>query len=179
MTVSRGDVLRYRFRRHELHRAPGSAPGPADVALLDYGVQDTGTDGAAWALAVRGAPAAGADELAFAWTMRGAPHAYRRSALGAVAVATAPWSEADAAKRIFDAAKPLKADVWRTLGRPGGIVADGEIIGTWRPRASGQKLHVRIEPWRALRARDRGLVEEQAERLAAHRGVTLAGIVEK
>lgn len=39
----------------------------------------------------------------------GAPHAYRRPDLAAVAVATAPWSEADAAKRVFDAAKPLRA----------------------------------------------------------------------
>ncbi|MDQ4069275.1 MAG: winged helix DNA-binding domain-containing protein, partial [Actinomycetota bacterium] len=72
-------------------------------------VQDTGTDGAMWALAVRGAPPPGPDDLAFAWTWRGAPHAYRRTDLADVVVATAPLSEADAAKRIFDAAKPLNA----------------------------------------------------------------------
>ncbi|MGH9035272.1 MAG: hypothetical protein ACRD0O_05865, partial [Acidimicrobiia bacterium] len=109
VTVRRSDVLRYRFRRHDLHRPPGTATGTTDVALLDYGVQDTGTDGAAWALANRGALPSGPDDLAFAWTLRGAPHAYRRSALAEVAVATAPWSEADASKRIFDAAKPLTA----------------------------------------------------------------------
>ncbi|MGH9138480.1 MAG: DNA glycosylase AlkZ-like family protein, partial [Acidimicrobiales bacterium] len=75
----------------------------------DVGVQDTGTDGAPWALAIRGAPPDDTGELALAWTLRGAPHAYRRSDLAAVAVSTAPYSEADALKRIFDAAKPLKA----------------------------------------------------------------------
>jgi len=111
--VSREQVLRHRFRRHQLDRAAGSAAGPTDVDLLDVGVQDTGPDGAAWALVVRGAAlgslAEVADEIALAWTLRAAPHAYRRADLAAVAVATAPWSEADAAKRIFDASKPLKA----------------------------------------------------------------------
>ena len=43
-----------------------------------------------------------------AWTLRGAPHVYRRGEAAGVAAAVAPWSEADAAKRIFDAAKPLR-----------------------------------------------------------------------
>lgn len=381
-SVARQDVLRFRLSQHQLDRQPGTAAGPTDAALLDYGVQDTGPDGAAWALAGRGVPGPGIpEELAMAWTLRGAPHVYPRSALAAVAVATAPLSEADAAKRIFDAAKPLKAagipilealkvvarhmrdlastptvkgevsgrlaevveepylrfcrpcnathvyempfrlaalhaglelepgtsppvlrrvsslqppmfghlggeadarfdvirshlrfygparlqdvagfldaavkevranwpadavelaisdapaarrpelryvladdldaviaggsagpgrtvrllgpydpylqlrdrellvadegrrkDLWRVLGRPGAIVADGEVIGTWRPRASGGKLAVRIEPWGALRARDRTLVQEQAERLAEHRGSAFSGIVEE
>src|SRR4051794_17493065 len=120
-TVTREQVRRYRFRRHQLDRPEGSAAGPTDVDLLDLGVQDTGADGAAWALAVRGvevsgAPAEGEDAaaghrlpapIALAWTLRGAPHAYRRRDLAAVSVATAPWSEEDASKRIFDASRPL------------------------------------------------------------------------
>lgn len=377
--VGRRDVLRFRFSRHQLDRAAGAAAGPGDVDLLDYGVQDTGTDGAAWALAVRGIPSFDPMVLALAWTLRGAPHAYRRSDLVAVAVATAPYSEADAAKRIFDASKPLRAagipvldalqvvagqlraiaeeptvkgdasgrltelvdepylrycrpcstthvyempfrlaalqagleldpgtsppvlrrvprlrpplferlageadarvdvircylrfygparigdaatfvdgaqkdvkaawpedvvtvsvaddardgrpqprylladdvdaigeegpagrtvrllgpydpylqlrdrellvadearrkDLWRVLGRPGAVVADGDVIGTWRPKASGRKLTVRIAPWTSWSAGDRKLVEEQAERLAGHRDVTLAGLSEE
>jgi hypothetical protein len=374
--VVRREVLRFRVRQHQLDREPGTANGPTDVALLDYGVQDTGPDGAAWALAIRGLPDVDQKELAMAWTLRGAPHLYSRTALAKVAVATAPLSEADAAKRMFDASKPLKAagitalealrvvaghqrdivtaptvkgelsrrlteildepylrfcrpcdtthgyempfrlaalqaglelepgtsppvlrripklrppmlrrlgdgadtrfdvirsylrfygpgrvkdaaafvdapvkdmkahwpedvvevvvtdepaagrpeprfvlagdldavtasdsgkrtvrlvgpydpylqlrdrellvadearrkDLWRVLGRSGAIVADGEVIGTWRPKTSGKKLTVRIEPWTSLKARDRTQVEEQAERLAAHRGVSLAGL---
>ncbi|MDP8987022.1 MAG: hypothetical protein M3N11_01545 [Actinomycetota bacterium] len=108
-TTRRRDVLRFRLRRHQLDRGPGTANGRSDAALLDYGVQDTGPDGAAWALALRGAVTAGAGDLALAWTLRGAPHAYRRSDLRGVAVATALLSEVDAAKRVFDASKPLKA----------------------------------------------------------------------
>ena len=379
-SVERQDVLRFRFHRHQLDREPDTATGPTDAGLLDLGVQDTGPDGAAWALAARGVPVAGPQDLAMAWTARGAPHLYRRSDLGSVARATAPFSEADAAKRVFDAAKPLKAagipvlealrvvarhlreiaekptvkgdasgrltqlldepylrfcrpcatthvyempfrlaalqaglelepgtsppvlhripglrppvygrlageaepafdvvrnylrfygpaaprhaaefldapvkevkdhwpadavelevgdvapegragtrfvlaedldpvaggddgtsravrlvgpydpylqlrdrellvadearrkDLWRVLGRPGAIVAGGEILGTWRPRSSGRRLTVRIEPWGSLTSGDRASVGEQAERLAAHRGVTLAGVAEE
>ena len=378
--VDRQDVLRFRFRQHQLDRAAGAAAGPDDIALLPFGVQDTGTDGAAWALAVRGLPSVDPAAIAFAWTLRGAPHAYLRSHLAAVAIATAPWSEADAAKRIFDAAKPLKAagipaldalrvvaahmrdiaaaptvkgdvsgrlterldppylrfcrpcdtthvhempfrlaalqgglelepgtsppvlrrvpglrpssfgrlggeaagafdvirgylrfygparmgdvatfldaavkdvkahwpddavevavrgdgaagrpaprfvladdldrltaggptggdrivrlvgpydpylqlrdrellvadearrkDLWRVLGRPGAVVADGRVVGTWRPGAAARKLTVRLEPWEPLGRRDRALVEEQAERLAAHRGARLVEVAE-
>ncbi|CAA9278385.1 MAG: FIG00816115: hypothetical protein [uncultured Acidimicrobiales bacterium] len=378
--VSRDDVLRFRFRQHQLDRGEGAANGPVDVALLSFGVQDTGSDGAAWAMAIRGLPATEPDDVALAWTLRGAPHAYHRSELAGVAVATAPLSEADAAKRMFDAVKPLKAagipaleglrvvaghlreiataptpkgeassklterldepylrfcrpcgtthvyempfrlaalqaglelqagtsppvlrrvagleppmyqrlggeadarfdvirsylrfygparvkdaavfldaavkdvrdgwptdavevavadeeaapraqprflleedldaitagpsakpartvrlvgpydpylqlrdrellvadearrkGLWPVLGRPGAIVADGELIGTWRPRASGRRLTLRIEPWTRISPVDRPLIEEQAERLASHRGATLVKLTE-
>jgi len=102
--VSREGVLRFRVCAQELIE-----PGPrADAAVLDVGVQDTGPDGAGWALALRGAPVP-AERLVLAWTLRGAPHAYRRSEAAAVAAAVAPLSEADAAKRVFDAARPLRA----------------------------------------------------------------------
>lgn len=105
MDVTRTQVLRYRCAVQGL---AGQAPERAGIAALDLGVQDTGPDGAGWALAIRGG-AEPTDELSLAWTLRGAPHAYRRREIAAVAAATAPWSDADAGKRIFDAAKPLRA----------------------------------------------------------------------
>lgn len=110
--VDRLTVLRHRFRVQQLDRAPGSVTDPADAVVLDLGVQDTGPDGALWALAERGVAVRGADrpeELAYAWTLRGAPHAYRRADLRAIERAVRPWSDADAAKRIFDASRPLRA----------------------------------------------------------------------
>jgi Winged helix DNA-binding domain len=371
-------VRRFRFQRHELDRDPAPAGKAGDAALLDYGVQDTGPDGAAWALAIRGAGASPGD-LVYAWTLRGAPHAYRRADVAAIGVATAPLSERDAGKRMFDAMKPLRAagipalealrtlaghlrtivrsptakgdvssrlselvdepylrscrpcnaihvyenpfrmaalqaglelepdtsppvlhripglkppmcrhlggeaeprfdvvrnylrfygparvrdaaefldapigeverhwpdDVvevrlrnaeppsgrvqprfilaedldaltvhdtgpapialrllgpydpflqlrdrevlipdpvqrkalWPVIGRPGAVVAAGEVLALWRPRTSGKRLRLTIEPWRSLTAADRAALEEQADRLAAHRGVNLAGL---
>ncbi len=104
MEMTRDEALRFRFRLQGL-----AAEGPReDSPVLDLGVQDTGGPGAArWALAVRGC---GLDDsqLLYAWTLRGAPHAYRRHEIAHVAAATAPYDEADAAKRVFDAAKPLR-----------------------------------------------------------------------
>ena len=376
IAMSRRDVLRFRFHRHQLDSETDSARSVTDVDLLDYGVQDTGPDGSAWALCLRGAPTKSlrrdADPptaLAIAWTLRGAPHAYRRNDLAAVATATAPWSEADAAKRVFDAAtsfrrgklevldalavvatamrrivtKPTtkgdlsrrlsdelgapyvrycrvckathsyeqpfrlaalqaglvlqpgtsppvlervtglrastyrhlgdeaparfdvirnhlrffgpttvadvaafvdspkrevtarwpadleevtvekqpryvlagdldavnevpepagtlrllgpfdpylqlrdrqllvteaarRKDVWRTIGRPGAIVVDGEVLGTWRPKTSGNQLTVIIDLWRRLTSRERSKLDEEAERLAAFRGVGLKAV---
>ena len=99
MKVTRRQVLAFRLARHQL-----DGTGSGEVDLLDYGVQDTGPDGSAWALALRGGTVT---DTFLAWTLRGAPHAYRRSDASGVALATAPWTEADAASRIFDASKPL------------------------------------------------------------------------
>jgi hypothetical protein len=100
--VTREQVLRHRVTANELDRAGVHD----DAAVLDLGVQDTGPDGARWALEIRGARVR-EEDLVLAWTLRGAPHAYRRAEAAQVAAAVAPWSEADAAKRIFAASRPL------------------------------------------------------------------------
>ncbi len=118
-TVSRRDLLRFRVRRHQLDRPPGNARSRLSD-ILDYGLQDTGGDGATWALANRGAPP-NRDGIVLAWTLRGAPHAYRRDDIEAIAVATAPYTEDDASKRVFTASKPFRAaglpilDAMRTM----------------------------------------------------------------
>jgi len=103
MQIRREQVLRFRVAAQQLDRVGRHR----EAAVLDLGVQDTGPDGSRWALEVRGARVPD-DDLFLAWTLRGAPHAYRRPEAARVAAAVAPWSEADAAKRIFDAARPLK-----------------------------------------------------------------------
>lgn len=104
MQVTRAQALRHRVHVQQLERTGTHA----DAAVLDLGVQDTGPDGAPWALAIRGCePPPGSTVLV--WTLRGAPAVYRREQVAQVASATAPLSERDAAHRVFDAAKPLKA----------------------------------------------------------------------
>lgn len=366
--MSRTQVLSYRLRAQQLDRAPGGGRARlAGTAVLDYGVQDTGPDGARWALAVRGVDVSAVrdEDLVLLWTLRGAPHLYRRADLPAVAAAVAPFSDADAGKRIYDATRPLAAagignlaaldavaaamrslvtaptvkgevstrltalmdppylrdcrscrathlyempfrlaavraglelqpgtsppvlapvpgfrvadevpprldvvraylhllgpatpklvagfldapvadvrdrwpadavavtvegekrwmlaadqkelttgsagptatavrllgpydlflqardrpllvadpahakTLWPVLGRPGAVLAGGEIAGTWRPRQSGRKLTVAVELWAPAPARVRTAITEQAERLAAFRGVTLSGV---
>ncbi|MET7470753.1 winged helix DNA-binding domain-containing protein [Micromonospora sp. NPDC005222] len=358
--VDSRQVVNFRVRAQQLDRAQGTL---ADTAVLDIGVQDSGPDGGRWALATRGVdvtPLSG-DDLVLLWTVRGAPHLYRRADVGAVAAAVEPFSDADAGKRIYDAAKPLKAagigivaaldevaarmreivgrptgkgevsgrlaevmpkpylrfcrpcnathlyempfrlaavraglelrldtsppvlerirgfrpaatpgdrfeligaylrllgpatpkhvadyldapvkevkarwpgdavevsvdgetrwilaadeealtsaettttrllgpfdlflqardratlapdaarakELWPVLGRPGAVLADGELVGTWRPRKSGRSFTVAVQQWRKLTGGTRDAVVAEAERLAAYRGVPLAGV---
>ena len=102
-TLTREQVLRCRVAAQQLDRGGRHR----DAAVLDLGAQDTGPDGARWALEIRGARIPD-DDLLLAWTLRGAPHAYRRAEAAQVAAAVAPWSEADAAKRVINAGRPLK-----------------------------------------------------------------------
>ena len=107
-SVTRAQVLSFRVRAQQLDL---DAVELADSAVLDIGVQDTGPDGAGWAMSNRGVDKSGlsGDELVKVWTIRGAPHIYRRENLPLVAAAVEPFSDADAGKRIYDASKPLKS----------------------------------------------------------------------
>jgi hypothetical protein len=111
-SISREQALGFRVRAQQLDGEPGDRPRRlAEAAVLDIGVQDTGPDGGRWALALRGLDVSSLpdDALVLLWTVRGAPHFYRRTDLPRVAAEVAPFSDADAAKRIYDAAKPLRA----------------------------------------------------------------------
>jgi hypothetical protein len=68
--------------------------------------------------------------------------------------------------------------LWRTLGRPGAVAVDGEIVGTWRPKSSGKKLTVLWDPWVPVTARLRTDVTVEAERLAALRDQRLDRLAE-
>ncbi len=129
---TRADVVAYRVHAQQLDRATVEKRALTDAVVFDLGVQDTGRDGASWALANRGVPVASAeelesnDEVALAWTLRGSPHYYRRAELHDAFVATSPMSEADAAKRSINTDKLL---------RPAGITVHAgltEIAGKMR-----------------------------------------------
>src|SRR5688572_15444280 len=111
--MKRAQALAHRIHAQQLDRVEAER-AITDAAVFDFGVQDTGRDGASWALANRGVPVHNADELetsqdvALAWTLRAAPHYYRRADFPDVLVATSPLSDRDAAKRVVGADKPLK-----------------------------------------------------------------------
>ena len=172
MEITREQVLRFRVHAQQLDREQ-TGESTTDADVLDIGVQDTGPDGSMWALDVRGfAPDPG--DLFTAWTIRGAPHVYRRAQAAAVATAVAPLSEADAAKRIFDASKPLKEAGIPVLDALDRIAAEMRSVVT-KPTVKGDlsgALNARLpEPFqRYCRPCDAIHLYEQPFRLSALRG---------
>lgn len=135
-SITRAELLGFRTRAQQLDRDPDQGT-LANTAILDIGVQDTGPDGALWALAIRGLAPARARDTALVWSIRGAPHLYRRKDLNAIATAVAPYSDVDAGKRIYDAAKPLKAAGIGNLAALDAIAAAMRQIVT-RPTVKGE-----------------------------------------
>jgi hypothetical protein len=56
------------------------------------------------------------------------------------------------------------------------VVADGTVIGEWRPTTRGRSFTVRLTPWEQLTKVRRRQVEAEAERLAAFKGLELAAV---
>lgn len=57
--------------------------------------------------------------------------------------------------------------LWRPVGSPGAVLLEGRLAGLWRPRKDRKRLRLEVEPLRRL---PKGLLREEAERVAAARG---------
>jgi len=68
------------------------------------------------------------------------------------------------------------AELWPTLGRPGVVLVGTDVVGSWRPRANGAQVTVRVHLWHQVPGSAREAIADQAEALARHRGVGLAGL---
>lgn len=176
--VTRAQALAFRRTVQRLDVAPGTTALP-DAPVLDLGVQDTGPDGALWALAVRGVAVDDPwEDLALAWTLRGGPHAYRRADLPGVAHALVPMSAADAAKRVFDAARPLRAAgiplprAWVEVARAHAAVVTAPTV---KGEVSARLTATLPEPYRRWCRPCQAIhLYEQTFRLPAlHAGITL------
>lgn len=66
--------------------------------------------------------------------------------------------------------------LWAPLGSPGAVLANGEIAGTWRAKASGKRLTVTVTPFAPLPAGVATAVEDQAQVVAAARGAASAQV---
>ena len=112
MDLTREQVIGHRIAAQQLDREPVPRRAATDAAVLDLGVQDSGRDGASWALVNRGVPIdspdalAAVDDLALVWSLRVSPHYYRRAELPDVMTAVSPFDDADATKRLVGRCRP-------------------------------------------------------------------------
>ena len=68
--------------------------------------------------------------------------------------------------------KAMQKTLWPVLGRPGAVFVDGEVLGTWRPRASGRRLTLEVDAAAPLPPATWRAIEAEAQRLATVRGVS-------
>ncbi|MEV0606159.1 winged helix DNA-binding domain-containing protein [Polymorphospora rubra] len=79
-----------------------------------------------------------------------------------------PYTQLRDRETIID--KQRHRDVWKPVGDPGTALADGRIIGIWRPRKNGRKLTVTLKTFDALPARTKKPLQAEAEQVATLRG---------
>lgn len=73
--------------------------------------------------------------------------------------------------------KAHQKEIWKIIGNPGAVLADGEIAGTWRAKAKGRKrLELTITPLWAIDAPTRQQIEVEAHRVATARGFADAAV---
>lgn len=64
-------------------------------------------------------------------------------------------------------------EIWRVLGNPGAVLANGEVVAVWRARTAGRKgLDVGVRAFDRLPAGVGKAIEAEAVRLAGLRGLT-------
>ena len=73
-------------------------------------------------------------------------------------------------KAVLVPDKARQKEVWRILGNPGVLIADGDITGIWRTKGSGKKLEFTITAFDPLRPAAREAAEAEAARVATARG---------
>ncbi|MGV8084507.1 MAG: winged helix DNA-binding domain-containing protein [Coriobacteriia bacterium] len=72
--------------------------------------------------------------------------------------------------------KKHQREVWKTVGAPGAVLADGKIAGIWRPRKSGRTLTLTVGTFWPLNATLREQLREEAEQVAELRGASTAQV---
>lgn len=66
--------------------------------------------------------------------------------------------------------------VWAILGNPGGLLLDGELVGTWRPQKKGRRLNLAISAFSPLSPGARAEIEAEAVLLGPIRDCTAVAV---
>ena len=72
--------------------------------------------------------------------------------------------------------EPRQRDVWKAVGAPGTILADGEIAGIWRSRKKGRTLTVTVSAFGSLSDSHRIQLRGEADQIGALRGASTVEI---
>jgi hypothetical protein len=67
--------------------------------------------------------------------------------------------------------------VWRAVGAPGAVLADGAVVGTWRPRKRGRSLTLSVQTFGSPSPTMRRQVRDEAEQVGRLRGASVVEVV--
>lgn len=67
--------------------------------------------------------------------------------------------------------------VWKAVGSPGAVLADGRVVGTWRPRKSGHALLMTVRAFERLSTRLQAELRDEAQGVAELRGAADVEVV--
>lgn len=85
-----------------------------------------------------------------------------------------PYTQVRDRETIID--RKYHQQVWKTVGEPGTVLADGEITGIWRPRKNGRQLTITVKTFDSLPARDKTSLQDEAEQVAPLRGASSVAV---
>lgn len=68
--------------------------------------------------------------------------------------------------------RALHAEIWRTVGEPGTLLVDGEIVGWWRAKKSGSRLALTARLFDRITEGRRRRLAAEADLMGALRGAS-------
>lgn len=86
-----------------------------------------------------------------------------------------PYTQARDRGTIVD--PNLHREIWKTVGDPGAVLAQGKVVGTWRPRKRGSRLTLTLKTAGSLAARHQEQVRDEADQIARLRGASSSDVV--
>jgi hypothetical protein len=72
--------------------------------------------------------------------------------------------------------KAHRQELWKILGNPGGVLVDGQVVGTWRAKPSGKKVTITVLPFTRIPKKAQSALEDEAQLVAAARGAASASV---
>lgn len=86
-----------------------------------------------------------------------------------------PYTQARDRGTIVD--PNLHREIWKTVGDPGAVLAQGKVVGTWRPRKRGSRLTLTLKTAGSLPARHQEQIRDEADQIARLRGASSSDVV--
>lgn len=73
-------------------------------------------------------------------------------------------------RRLLAPERGYHKEIWKVLGNPGTLLAQGEIAGIWRGKVARERMEITVSPFWPLQSDTRDAIEQEVSRVALTRG---------